>query len=409
MKILFVSRFLPHPGAQDSGGQDVYHYIDSLSERHSTSLIAFVSPGQEDAVAAMQEICRDVVAVPYRETLPARLWRAGWRILLPRVYGRVISPRYWRRLRDLLSRRAFDLVIVEGMMAPYGRLVRSAKRVLDEIDVYFLVAYQMASNEERFLPRLWNTWDWLRLQAAELSYIRRYDGVLVRSEKDREILKGFLPRESVEVLYPWFEGLDTLQEIPPRRPPGNRILYVGAMSHPPNVEAACTFAQQVFPLIRKQIPDARFDIVGGNPASKVEELSRQEGITVTGGVPDLTPYYARSAVNVVPLRTGGGIIVKTLNGLAAARPTVATSTGCSGIDAQDRRDLIVADDDPVAFAGAVIEVLRDSDLWARLAISGRRYVIDRFRWSAIVQDLETFLLDLIEDPRSHARLETREE
>ncbi|MCA9993738.1 MAG: hypothetical protein KDE29_22305, partial [Anaerolineales bacterium] len=63
------------------------------------SLIAFVTPDQARAVAAMEAVCREVVAVPYRPgALAGRVWRAGWRVLRPSVYGRVVSPAYGRAL-----------------------------------------------------------------------------------------------------------------------------------------------------------------------------------------------------------------------------------------------------------------------------------------------------------------------
>lgn len=391
MKILFVSRFLPHPDVRDSGGQDTYHYISALSAPHDVSLIAFTRPGQDDAVRGMQEICVEVVAVPYRQTaLSHRLWRAWWRFLYPRVYGRVFSFTYRRQLRALLARHDFDVVLVEGVMAQYGTVVRGAKRVLDEVDIYASVAYQIYRNEERSVFRLYKWLDWLRLQAWELHYADSYDGVLVRSEADRVLLQRYLPEQKIGVLSPWFEGLDTLQNISACRPSGNQALFVGAMCHPENVEAVVYFVERVFPKIRRQVPDAEFVIVGSNPTRRVRALGRVSGVTVVGEVADLTPYYEQSAVNVVPLLRGGGIIVKTLNGLAAARPTVTTSAGNSGTEAIAGRDLLVTDD-PDAFARAVIDLLTDADRWYTLAENGRQFVATAYRWNDIVARLEQFL------------------
>ncbi len=397
MKILFLCRFLPHPEARDSGGQDTYHYLASLSERHSVSLIAFATPGQARAVASMRSVCEETIAVPYYpHALLPRLWRQGWRLLLPRVYGRCVSLRYRRALRALLARTRFDVVIVNGMMTRYGSLVRGARRVLDEIDLYSVVAYHIYRNEKRPLLRLWSKWDWLRTQASELRYAASYDTVLVRSRQDHEFLKCLIAEQKIAVLPPWFEGLDTLRRIPLRRPAGNKLLFTGALDRPANVEAVQHFVREILPLIRQRAADAELYIVGGAPVQRVRRLAAEQAVTVVGEVPDLAPFYECCAVNVVPLLRGGGVIVKTLNGMAAGRPTVATAVGNSGTGAQPGRDLLVADD-CASFAGAVVDLLLDQQLWQEIAANGRRHVVENYCWEDTVHDLENLLQSVVRE------------
>lgn len=392
MKILFLCRFLPHPTVRTSGGQDIFHYIASLSERHQVTVIAFVTPEQADSVTALAAVSHQVVPVPYQpDSLISRLWRLAWRLLLPPVYGRVFSLTYRARLGQLLAQEKFDIALIEGPMARYANKIQNAKRVLDEIDIYSAVAFQEFQNAQGILGRAWTRFNWLRQQAAELECLGTYDAALVRSAKDRTALKAFLPDLQVAVVHPWFEGLDELQTVTPIRPQGNRLLFVGAMNHPANIEAVIHFSHQVFPLIRREVPDAELAIVGNKPTLQVLALDNLAGIMVTGEVERLLPYYERCAVNIVPLMTGGGIIVKTLNGLAAARPTVSTSIGNSGTGAQSELHLLIADHGPQDFANQVIKLLTDPELWTRLASSGRGYIQANFNWNNTIQDLETFL------------------
>lgn len=396
MKLLFVCRFLPHPQVRDSGGQDVYHYISSLSQAHEVSLIAFVTPDQAEAVAAMGAVCREVVAVPYRPgALAGRLWRAGWRVLRPSVYGRVVSPAYGRALRRLVAGQRFDVAVVDGMMAGYGQLLGPVPRVLDEIDLYSLVAYQAYAGQPpgwpRWPARYWARRDWLRTMAYELDYVREYEGVLVRSAADRAFLQAYVPSRPVAVVAPWFEGLESLQSIPPVRPLGDGLLFMGAMNHQKNIAAVQFFVTEVLPLVRQRVPAATLTVVGGQPAPAVQALAQQPGVVVTGEVPDLRPYYEACAVNVVPLLTGGGIIVKTLNGLAAGRPTVCTPLGNAGTGARPGQELLVVPPEPAALAEAVVQVLADPALWQRLATAGQRFVRQQYDWPANMARLEAFL------------------
>ena len=89
MKILFLNRFLPHATVRDSGGQDKYHTIKSLAERHEVSLITFVQPGNEDGIAEMQAVCRHLVTITFDERkIFGRIQRLALRLLKTRVYGR---------------------------------------------------------------------------------------------------------------------------------------------------------------------------------------------------------------------------------------------------------------------------------------------------------------------------------
>lgn len=397
MKILFVCRFLPHPQVKDSGGQDTYHYVLELSRRHEVSLIAFVPAQEGEAAQEMRRICADVVAIPYRASaLPDRLWRAWWRVVYPKVYGRVFSLSYRRRLQQLTRQKPFDLVIVDGMMAQYGLLVQGTKRVLDEVDIYSTVAYHTYLRESRRLPRWQALLEWMRTYLYEFRYARRYEAVVARSSKDQIYLQELLPGQPIGILAPWFEGLtDELRSIPICRPSTNHILFVGAMNTPKNIEAVIHFAHQIFPRIRAQVPDAIFQIVGSSPSVEVESLAKIDGIQVIGAVEDLTPFYRMAAINVAPLLVGGGIITKTLNGMASGRPTVATSLGIAGTSATPNHDLIVADD-PIEFAQGVIHLLQNETDWLIYARRGREFVTTHYDWATITQSFESFLLSVVE-------------
>jgi glycosyltransferase involved in cell wall biosynthesis len=84
------------------------------------------------------------------------------------------------------------------------------------------------------------------------------------------------------------------------------------------------------------------------------------------------------------------MITKTLNGMAAARPTVATSAGNAGTGAQAGEDLVVADSTP-AFAEAVVHLLQDQETWLKFARQGRHYVVTHYNWEEIIRSFELFL------------------
>ena len=102
------------------GLEDLVHYIEALSVKHEVTLIAFVRTGQFEAIEHLQNVCKQVVAVPYDpDSLLQRLWRAGWRVLLPRVYGRNVSIRFAAALRGLVSENQFHVSREKNVLPAY--------------------------------------------------------------------------------------------------------------------------------------------------------------------------------------------------------------------------------------------------------------------------------------------------
>jgi glycosyltransferase involved in cell wall biosynthesis len=109
-------------------------------------------------------------------------------------------------------------------------------------------------------------------------------------------------------------------------------------------------------------------------------------VEVTGTVPDLEPWYARTRVALAPLLTGGGSRLKILEALAAGRPVVATSIGAEGLEDLIGRGVVVADD-PADMAAAVVELLRDPRASAELGRQGIEAVAADHSWAAAVRPL----------------------
>jgi len=154
-----------------------------------------------------------------------------------------------------------------------------------------------------------------------------------------------------------------------------------------NLEGCDWFLENIWPLIKAKHPDAVFRIIGGNPPKQfVDRWRKLKDVRITGYVPDLSSEYRRATVVVVPLLRAGGIIVKMLDALVAARPLVATPAANSGIMAEDSAVRIAKD--PHTFAEHVIKLLDSPKLCEELGVRGREFVCRRYRWETTIRDLE---------------------
>lgn len=167
------------------------------------------------------------------------------------------------------------------------------------------------------------------------------------------------------------------------------ITFVGAMSYPPNADAAGHLISDVAPRLFSRHPTAEIRIVG-SAAPTVTALGEVDRVTVTGYVPDLSSELCRADVLVVPVRAGGGTRIKVLEAFAHRIPLVATPLGVEGIDARHDEHLLVADD-PDEFARHVCRLLSEEDLRSRLTEAAHELFERRYRWSAITDALEAVL------------------
>ena len=121
---------------------------------------------------------------------------------------------------------------------------------------------------------------------------------------------------------------------------------------------------------------------GRSPTAEVLALANQPGITVTGTVDDLRPFYREALAAVVPLRVGGGTRLKILEAMAAGVPVISTSLGAEGLAAEDGKEIVLADT-PSAMAEAVASLDEASPEWHRLSENGTRLVLSRYDWTVI--------------------------
>ena len=124
------------------------------------------------------------------------------------------------------------------------------------------------------------------------------------------------------------------------------------MDYNANVDAVTSFAQRIWPILRQRFPDLQLWIVGANPPPAVVQIGKLEGVTVTGTVPDVRPYYRDALAAIVPLRTGGGTRLKILEAMAAGVPVVSTPLGAEGLPVTPGKNILFADPD-------------DSETWIR--------------------------------------------
>lgn len=152
------------------------------------------------------------------------------------------------------------------------------------------------------------------------------------------------------------------------------LVFTGQMDYAPNIDAVRWFAAEVMP----RLPRATFAIVGRNPSDAVRKLAG-ERVLVTGAVEDVRAWLAEADIVVAPLRIARGIQNKVLEAMAMGKPVVASPAAFEGIQAEQGRDLLVADSAEEQ-AMAIASVLADPVRAAAIGTAARRRMEEGYRW-----------------------------
>jgi glycosyltransferase involved in cell wall biosynthesis len=321
LKILFVSLFLPREKSYHAGGRVVFEILKELSRRHSISLATRVEEGESGSLESLRPFCREIFPYPYKAGRTRNLLRDI--LVLCNYIG------FSRFADKIASRGNFDIVQVEWVEA--GLLMRRGKTpmILDAHDVITKPA-ERSLRQCKGIGRLVAGLTYVLVRAAERRIAGRSDLVISRSPYDKEYLLSLRPGLKVEIV-PHPAGLDITDRTFPRRK--HEILFLASFRYRKvNVDAALFFYHEVFPRIRNEVPDARFVIAGYGPPEELTSIpGRDPHVAVTGFVDDLDACYKQAEVFVAPILTGGGIIVKILDAMAAGTPVVTTTYGNEGI------------------------------------------------------------------------------
>jgi glycosyltransferase involved in cell wall biosynthesis len=220
-------------------------------------------------------------------------------------------------------------------------------------------------------------------------------------------------------------GLDGLSGEP-------AVAVLGSRGWRPNEDAVAWFTGEIWPAVRRALPNAQLHVFGIIPGSRgappgiappsspaaaspaaatraaaagpaaPPAVSRREdrGIVWHRAPADSAAAFAGRSIHAVPLRLGSGVRMKVLEAWARGVPVVATPEGAAGLEAADGVELLVARD-AGGFVSAFLRLREEPGLAAALVGGGRAALRRRHDPATVAQRLIEIYAEVLAGRQAH--------
>jgi GT2 family glycosyltransferase/SAM-dependent methyltransferase/glycosyltransferase involved in cell wall biosynthesis len=255
--------------------------------------------------------------------------------------------------------------------------------IYDTVDLHFLRELREAEITDDSRQKIMAQMN----KDVELNLIKHASATVVVSAEEKNLLESEVENAKIHVIGIAHEVKKKQLSFTQR----SDILFVGSFLHPPNVDAMLWCCEEIWPIIKKELPEVKLIVAGANPP---EELLNKHcaDINVRGWVENLQELHDKCRVFFAPLRYGAGVKGKIGESLASGLPVVTTPIGVEGLGLTDGQDVLIGEN-AADLAKQVIELYTNESLWNRLSEEGQLKVHE----GSGIRQMEHTLKSLLSD------------
>jgi glycosyltransferase involved in cell wall biosynthesis len=285
----------------------------------------------------------------------------------------------------------FDRFITEEQFA--WRVTQScpkALKILDTEDLHFLRKARQQALKNATDVKDSNLFT--ETAKREIASILRCDLSLIISEFEMKLLTDTFA-VSKEILYYLPFMVTKLPDSSnfPEFEQRTNFMTIGNLLHGPNVDSVLYLKKEIWPLIKKQLPQAQLYIYGNYAPQHILELHNQkQGFYIMGWADSVAHVMQKARVCLAPLRFGAGLKGKLLDAMLYGTPGVTTSIGAEGMYGDLPMPGVIADT-PERFAEHSVAIYSNKIKWQENAQRGVEIIKERYNSKAISRDFMTRL------------------
>lgn len=248
----------------------------------------------------------------------------------------------------------------------------NAIRILDTEDLHSLRSVRMEFQKHKITASV-TDWRKAEITKREIASIYRCDLSLIISSYEMDLLtKEINIDEKLLLQLPFMlnsiEESDKMQWLPFED--RKDFICIGNGKHAPNIDAIRWLKNEIWPLIREQLPTVNLKIYGAYLPENIAQLHRpNEGFLVLGRAEHAKKVLGEARVSLAPLRFGAGIKGKLVDSMLYGTPSITTDVGIEGMHADLPWSGKVSND-AHRLAKNAIELYENKELWIKCQNNG---------------------------------------
>ncbi len=351
IRLLEIISTVPYP-IRAGGTMALFTMLDELRQYIDINIIFIIKDNRSDAIKNLQCLWPNIRF--YTLTTPKNVAYYCQK-LGEKFYGKGVfkdsgtngftnpfskySPNLIENITSIIKQVSPDIIQTE--FYPNQDLVYSfpsnIKKVFVQHEIHYVV-------NEMWL-KAHHSWDKAYARAAfnmlksnEIAAMNAYDAVFTLNEADKQKLS--------------IDGVTTSIFSSPVgvRPAlqrnlchyNNKLVFIGAGGHSPNVEGLEWFLKNVWEFILLKYPNTKLNVIGNWSQSQIEKYKNISNLYFLGFVDDLGKELD-GAISIVPIISGSGIRIKILDSVNYGTPFISTTIGALDMGFEDGRDCYIAD------------------------------------------------------------------
>ena len=295
------------------------------------------------------------------------------------------------------KRNFFDAIIISrphNMEYLYG-VLKYLKRYKPSLKIIYdaeaLICYREILKQET-LGQPFSTEKQKMLIDQEKALFSVADSIYAVSPSEKKLIQNYYPDTPISVISHCVESHQPINGFHKRE----NFLFIGRLNEndSPNVDSLIWFCQEIWPSIRKQLPQAKLDIVGLAEASQLKPLKNQDDINFHGRQDCLDEFYAAAKVFIAPTRFAAGIPLKVCGAASHGIPIVMTEVLLTQLDWPKYSSLGVHWQQSSQFTQTCVKIYNDEEYWNEMSQQGLEYINTQYTKEQMYRSFVTSLEQL---------------
>lgn len=283
------------------------------------------------------------------------------------------------------------MIQLEGLyLLPYISTIRENSKALISFRAHNLeheIWEQNAEYEKNVLKKFYLNNLALRIKKFELSFLNKYDVLIPITERDASKFEKFGNKKPVFVCP---TGINLKKFENTEIDVNNLNFYhFGSLDWLPNTEGLIWFLENIWKKIQEKYPNIQFSIAGRNASTKFVRKLKDYKINYFGEVENSEDFTCFQTIMVVPLQSGSGMRIKIIEAMAAGKIVISTSKGLEGIDAQDNKEVLIANTE-IEFIRTIILIIENKIDIKLISVNAKNYISKKFNNIALSKLLLNF-------------------